>query len=177
MTNHLILFLPFWRVQRWLWTDLCYYVKCNCGCSNDFLHGKFASPPTAGGDTGSMIILVYFPFFCKRWQGKRGHCENYPLSETNISGTAIGIGWMLCKMFCLQLSLKGHTRINKLTAILDAKIWNKIWDFLGTKFMFWSTWLILQYLTVIIMNPYVKRDGMTWKIHVLTWKFESRWCR
>ena len=78
---------------------------------------------------------------------------------------------------CLQLSLKDHTRINKLTTILDAKIWNKIWEFLGTKFMFWSTWLILQYLTVIIVNPYVKRDGMTWKIHVLTRKFESRWCR
>ena len=89
----------FWRVQRGLWTDLCYYVECNCGCSNEFPHGKFASPPTAGGDTVSMIILVYFPFFCSRWQGKRGHFENYPLSETNISGTAIGIGWMLCKMF------------------------------------------------------------------------------
>ena len=25
--------------------------------------------------------------------------------------------------------------------------------------------------------PKVKRDGMTWKIHVLTWKIESRWCR
>jgi hypothetical protein len=28
----------------------------------------------------------------RRWQGKRGHFENYPLSETSISGTAIGIG-------------------------------------------------------------------------------------
>ena len=70
---------------------MCYYVDGNCGCSNDFPHGKFASPPTAGGDTVSMIILVYFPSSARE-QGKRGHFENYPLSETSISGTAIGIG-------------------------------------------------------------------------------------
>jgi len=27
-TNYLILFLRFWRVQRWLWIDLCYFVLC-----------------------------------------------------------------------------------------------------------------------------------------------------
>jgi len=46
-----------------------------------------------------MVVILFLRLFwyislllCKRWQGKRGHFENYPLSETNISGTAIGIG-------------------------------------------------------------------------------------
>ena len=101
-----------------------------------------------------------FPFLLQEMARKTGTFWKLSIIWNKYFGDSHW-NWMnVMQDVCLQLSLKDHTRIKKVTAILDAEIGNKIWEFLATKICFGHyDWCLLATVS----------EG--------SHKFMSRWCR